>query len=115
MVVVLVSDSATGDPVTVVHDGRRYRIRRRPSTVGGPGAVAECWPGRGVVGSYRRWLGHDYTQRLRWYAAINPTGAPYAASRRVDELPSRRAAIRWLLANTGPDPARSHPAAGPTE
>ena len=99
----LVNSAATGEPVTVVHEGRRYRIRRRPSTIGGPGTVAECWPGRGVIGSYRRWLGHDYTQRLLWYAAVNPTGQPYQASRRVDEMPSRRAAIRWLLAETGRD------------
>jgi hypothetical protein len=56
-----------------------------------------------VIGSYRRWLGHDYTKHLIWYAAVNPTGAPYQASRRVDDLPSRRAAIRWLLTETGHD------------
>ncbi len=100
-----VSREASGDLVTVVHQGHRYRIRRRRSTVGGPGTVTETWPGRGVIGSYRRWLGHRHTKRLIWYAAVNLTGQPYAATRRVDELPSRRAAVRWLLAETGPDPA----------
>jgi hypothetical protein len=61
---------------------------------------AEFWPGRGVVGSYRHWLGHAYSKRLFWCAAINPTGDPFAATARVDELPSRRAAIEWLLTNT---------------
>lgn len=89
--------------MTVVHRGLRYRIQRRDSTVGGPGTVTEYWPRRGVIGSYRRWLGHDYTKRLIWYAAVNSTGEPYAASRRVDDLPSRRAAVRWLLAESGHD------------
>ncbi|MHA6629152.1 hypothetical protein ACU61A_27270 [Pseudonocardia sichuanensis] len=85
-----------GEPVEVRFAGRRYRIERRPG-VTGPDSVSEFWPGRGVVGSYRRWLGHRHSARLTWYAAVNPTGEPFSATEKSGDLPSRRAAITWLL------------------
>jgi hypothetical protein len=83
--------------VIVTFASRRYRIWRRPGLQ--PGTVSEFWPGRGVVGSERRWLGSDWVKHPTWYAAINPTGEPWKATGQVEDLPSRRAAIRWLLAH----------------
>jgi hypothetical protein len=82
--------------VVVTFEGRRYRIERRPG-VSGAGSTSEFWPGRGVVGSYRRWLGHRYSTRLIWYSAVNPTGQSFVATAQSGDLPSRRAAITWLL------------------
>jgi hypothetical protein len=82
--------------LTVIFEGTRYRILRRPGLV--ERTVEERWPGRGIVASERLWLGYDYSERLRWYAAINPACEPFRALERVDNLTSRRAAIRWLLA-----------------
>ncbi len=39
------------------------------------------------------------TNTVRWAAAVNPTGEPFEATTRVEGLSSRRAALRWLLAN----------------
>jgi hypothetical protein len=90
------------ETVTVQHEGRQYRIQRRPGLT--TGTVREFWPGRGVVGSERAWLGHRHAARPTWYAAANPTGEPFKATARAEQLPSRRAAIRWLLAATTPPP-----------
>jgi hypothetical protein len=90
--------------VVVTAEGRRYRIERHD---GLPDTVTEYWPGRGVVSSERAWLGHDFAKRVTWYAAIKPTGEPFKATERVEDLPSRRAAIRWLLSRTaGQESAR---------
>lgn len=90
---------ARTETVVVTHEGQRYRIERTHD-VAGPGTVKEYWPGRGIVCSERRWLGHRYAARLSWYAAINPTGEPFKATARAEDFPSRRAAIRWLLAHS---------------
>jgi hypothetical protein len=103
--------AGAGEPVEVTFEGHRYWIERRPG-VGGPGSTSELWPGRGVVGSYRRWLGHRHSARLTWYAAINPTGEPFAATSRAEDLPSRRAAITWLLAHTAAGTSTSGESSG---
>lgn len=86
------------ETVTVRHEGRRYRIERGPGLQAG--TVREFWPGRGVIGSQRAWLGDRHAARPTWYAAVNPTGQPYRATVRKEQLRSRRAAIRWLLATS---------------
>jgi hypothetical protein len=91
--------ATSAETVTVQHEGRRYRIERTRGVLG-PGTLREFWPGRGVIGSQRAWLGHRHAVRPTWYAAINPTGQPGRATARVEQLPSRRAAIRWLLATS---------------
>lgn len=92
-----------GERVTVRHGGSRYRVVRTRN-VNGRGTVQEFWHGYGLIGSEKRWIGGRYAARLRWYAAVNPAGKPFAASARVKDLPSRRAAVRWLLAQK-PTPA----------
>lgn len=95
-------------PDTVTHRGRRYRIYRSPDrTPAVAGITSEYWPGHGVIGSYRAWLGHTYSECLCWYAALNPTGKPGQASRTVEQLRSRRAAIDWLIAHTAPETERT--------
>ncbi len=95
----MAADSGSTETVSVRHEGRRYRIERTHDVLG-PGTVREFWPGRGVIGSQSTWLGHRHAARPTWYAAVNPTGQPYRATVRDERLPSRRAAIRWLLAAT---------------
>ena len=86
------------ETITVHHQGQTYRIERSTTNQNDPaGSIHEYWEGHGVIGSHRKWLGHRYTRRLYWYAAINPTGQPYKATRRANDLPTRRAAITWLL------------------
>lgn len=92
----MAADASSTETVTVQHEGRRYRVERTRDVLG-PGTVRELWPGRGVVGSERRWLGDRYATRPTWYAAVNPTGQPYCATARTEQVRSRRAAIRWLL------------------
>jgi hypothetical protein len=58
--------------VTLTYRGRRHRVYRTAEPAGA-GTVKEYWPGRGVIGSNRKWLGHRYTERLYWWAAVNPT------------------------------------------
>jgi len=84
--------------VTVQHKGRRYRIERSSGVAAG--TVREVWPGRGVIGSQRPWLGDRHAARPSWYAAVNPTAKPYGALAYQERLPSRRAAICWLLATS---------------
>jgi hypothetical protein len=60
--------------------------------------MSEFWPGCGVVGSERRWLGSDWVKHPP--GTINPTGEPRQATGRAEDLPSRRAAIRWLLGHS---------------
>ncbi|MFC5996742.1 hypothetical protein ACFQE5_21265 [Pseudonocardia hispaniensis] len=86
-----------GEQLTVRHGGCLYRIVRRRDA-NGQGTVQEFWRGHGVVGSEKRWLGGRYTARLSWYAAVNPAGRAGAARCRTEGLPSRRAAVSWLLA-----------------
>lgn len=93
----MAADPSSTETRSVRHDGHRYRIERTRDVLG-PGTVREFWPGRGVIGSQRTWLGHRHAARPTWYAAVNPTGQPYRATARQEQLPSRRAAIRWLLA-----------------
>jgi len=90
------TDASCTETVTAQHEGRRYRIERGPGVTAG--TVREFWPGRGLIGSQRVWLGDRHAARPTWYAAVNPTGQPYRATVREERLPSRRAAIRWLLA-----------------
>lgn len=87
----------SAETVTVTVDGTRYTITR----TAGPqdGTVVERYPGLGLVFSERAWLGHRWASTVRWAAAVNPTGEPFAASARVEGLRSRRGALRWLLAN----------------
>ncbi|MBA3339345.1 MAG: hypothetical protein H0T54_06320 [Geodermatophilaceae bacterium] len=86
------------EKITVRHHGQRYRVDR--DIAGQDGLTHEYWPQRGVIGSHRKWLGHRYTRRLYWYAAVNPAGQPYQATSRANDLPTRRAAITWLLDNS---------------
>lgn len=85
--------------VHVTVAGHRYRIERRPGT-DGPGTVTEFWPGHGLISSHRRWLGDRHARRVTWSAAVNPTGTAFHATAHTEGLPSRRAAITWLLAHT---------------
>lgn len=87
--------------VLVTVAGRRYRIQRRTGEHG-PGTVTEFWPGHGFISSHRRWLGDRHARQVTWSAAVNPTGAPFHATARTEGLPSRRAAITWLLTRTTP-------------
>lgn len=97
----------SGERVTVRHGGCRYRVVRTRN-VNGRGTVQEFWRGHGVLGSEKRWLGGRYAACLSWYAAVNPTGKPFVAGARVTGLPSRRAAVRWLLVQTpAPEPTRA--------
>jgi hypothetical protein len=82
--------------VTLVYRGQRHRVYRTADPAG-VGTVKEYWPERGVIGSTRKWLGHKHTERLYWWAAVNPTATPYAATEAVEDLPSRRAALDWLF------------------
>jgi len=84
--------------VTGTHEGQRYRVERTPD-VNGRGTMQQYWPG---VGSERAWLGDRLAARLSWYAAVNPSRMPGEATARVKGLRSRRAAVRWLPANTTP-------------
>jgi hypothetical protein len=86
-------------PATVTYQGRRYQIKRKYDS-GRPCSGYEFWPGRGVIGSYRKWLGHKHSEHRYWYAASNPTGKPYSARERVEDLRSRRAALDWLFQHT---------------
>jgi len=75
--------------VTGTHEGQRYRVERTPDV-----------NGRGTMQQY--WLGDRLAARLSWYAAVNPSRMPGEATARVKGLRSRRAAVRWLPANTTP-------------
>ena len=88
------------ETITVQHQGQNYRIQRSTDQDDPDGFIQEYWEGHGVIGSDRKWLGHRYTRRLYWYAAVNPTGQPYKATHRANNLPTRRAAITWLLDNS---------------
>ncbi len=98
--------------VTMTHEGLRYHVEPTPDA-NGRGTVQEYWPGYGVVGSERAWLGDRLAARLSWYAAVNPSRMPGEATARVEGLRSRRAAVRWLLANTTPPVPPVEPAEGP--
>lgn len=87
--------------VTVTHAGRRYRIERSAGYV--DGTVTERFPGRGLIGSERAWRGHTWAKGVTWYAAVNPDLRPGGATSKAEGLPSRRAAVAWLLANA-PEP-----------
>ncbi len=90
---------STTETITVRHEGRRYQIERTRDAFG-PETVREYWPGYGLIGSERRWLGDRFAAQLAWYAAVNPSGEPFRATARRERFRSRRAAIRWLLAAT---------------
>ena len=63
--------------------------------------IVERWLGIGVVGGIRACRGHSWAKSVRWYEAVNPTGEPFQATAHADGFTSRRAAVRWLLANAG--------------
>ncbi len=91
----------TTETITVRYEGRRYQIERTHGAFG-PGTVREYWPGHGLIGSEKRWLGDRFAAQSLWYAAVNPSGEPFRATARREQFRSRRAAIRWLLAETTP-------------
>lgn len=57
-------------------NGQAYEVIRRQTNSYDPTCISDHFPGIGVIGSYRKWLGHRHTARPYWYAAINPTGDP---------------------------------------
>lgn len=83
--------------ITITHAGKRYRVQRSDGLQDGTETIR--FPGVGLVGSTRRWMGHTWAVHPKWYAAVNPTLQPGGVTRKAEGLPSRRAAISWLLAN----------------
>jgi len=77
--------------------GRAYLVEQTDGLQAG--TVTERWDGIGLVGSVRRWMGYRWSEGVRWYAAVNPTGEPGKAIAYADGFPTRKAAVEWLLAH----------------
>ena len=81
------------------HDGRPYTVDMSPGLQ--PGTVVIRFAGRGVVGSVRAWRGHTWAKSVRWFAVVNRTGELGKATASVENRTSRRAAVAWLIEQTG--------------
>ena len=79
--------------------GRPYIVDKRAGYQ--PGTVTEVWEGIGLVGSTRAWRGTHWSQGVKWWAARNASGAPGRATACSEGFATRKAAVTWLLSQSG--------------
>jgi hypothetical protein len=100
-----VSGAQPAELTAATYRRRRYLIERRAGYA--PDTIVETFPGIGLVGSDRRWLGGRWATRATWWAARNPSGQPgQATAQLIVPVPAGGATVAARRPAGGPVMAR---------